>query len=141
MSRTAACFSIFRPTHVGLVLTFCVGISVLPVHAADLRPGTDAGAHSMFTLEVINDTRSDIDSFFIAPAGTSHWTNVDFRGPMEKSSFDYGLAVMLQIHDEGGCLQDLRTVLSDGRRIVTRHVDLCYVHAYRPGLSYFKVQG
>ncbi|GFZ96868.1 hypothetical protein [Dyella caseinilytica] len=140
MKRTAPHCTRFRLTHVGFVLLACVGIGSLPAHAAGLKPDANAGAHSMFTLEVINDTRSHIDSFSIAPTGTDHWTNIDFRGPMQESSFDDALAVMLQIHDDGSCLHDLRTVLSDGRRIVTRHVDLCHLHAYRPGLSFSKVQ-
>lgn len=140
MKCTALRYAAFRLTKVGLALVAWIGIGSLPAHAAGLKPGTDAGTLSIHTLEVINDTRSRIDSFSIAPAGTDRWTNVDFKAPMQESWFDYELAIMLQVHDDGGCMHDLRTVLSDGRRIFTRNFDLCHLHAYRPGLSFSKVQ-
>lgn len=138
MNRAAPRYASFRRITIGLVLVAWIGIGALPAHAADLKLGADVGTFSMYTLEVINDTRSRIDSFSIAPVGTEHWTRVDFRGPVEESSFDYELAVMLQIHDHDGCLRDLRTVLSDGRLIFARNFDLCHFHAYRPGVRFFK---
>jgi hypothetical protein len=126
-----------RPMHVGFVLLACIGIGVLPVRAADPEAGMRAGTRSTYTLKIINDTRSHIDSFSIAPFGTDRWTSVDFRVPVQESSFDYGFAVMLQLHDDGGCVRNLRTVLSDGRRIATNHFDICHGHAYRPGADIF----
>jgi hypothetical protein len=140
MKRIAPRCAAFRAIHIGFVLAASIGIGSLPVCAADPKPGTDASTLSTHTLEVINDTRASIDSFSIAPAGTDHWTSVDFRRPMQESSFDYELAVLLQVRDDDGCLRDLRTVLSDGSRIVTRNFDLCHAHAYRPGTHIFKDQ-
>jgi hypothetical protein len=137
MKRIALRNANLRPIHIGFVLTACIGIGALPAHAADPEAGMRAGTRSTYTLKVINDTRSHIDSFSIAPVGTDRWTSIDFRVPMRESSFDYGLAVMLHIHDDDGCMRDLRTVLSDGRRIVTNHFDICHGHAYRPGAIIF----
>lgn len=93
-------------------------------------------ADSVHTIEVINDTHSRIDTFAMAPAGSVRWVEVDFRAPMQESYFDHQLALMLHFHDNDGCLRDLRTVLSDGRRIFARHFDLCRLHTYRPGMSF-----
>lgn len=90
-------------------------------------------ADSVHTIEVINDTRSSIDSFAIAPAGSGHWTEVDFKKPMQDSWFDYEVAVNVQIRDDEGCFRDLRTLLSDGRRVFARNFNLCRYHSYRPG--------
>jgi len=116
---------------IGFASAICIGSLTLPAHAAS--PANNASPRSMHVLELINDTRGDIDSFSIAPAGTDHWTNIDFRGAMEESSLDYGSAVILTFHDTDGCLRDLRTFLSDGRRILTHNFDLCHFHAYSPG--------
>jgi hypothetical protein len=116
------------------VSAMCIGICTLPAHTA--APGNGASALSMHVLELINDTRGDIDSFSIAPAGTDHWTNIDFRDAMEESSLDYGSAAILTFQDTDGCLRDLRTVLSDGRRIFTHNFDLCHFHAYSPGVFF-----
>jgi hypothetical protein len=139
MKRTALRCAAFPLIRACLVFAACIGVSVLPAHAAGPTTDSNSGTPSTYTLELINNTRSRIDSFSIAPAGTDHWTNVDFRGPMQQSSFDYQLAVTLQIHDNNGCLRDLRTVLSSGLRIYTRHFDLCHIHAYRPGVHIFRV--
>lgn len=133
MNRETERFALFRSITTGFVLTAFIAIGAVPAHAADQTPSILADSPSMFTLKVINDTRSHIDSISIAPIGTDHWINVDFRKPMQGSSFDDGLAVILQIHDHQGCLRDLRTVLSDGQRIVVHNFDLCHVHTYRPG--------
>ncbi|GLQ94667.1 hypothetical protein [Dyella acidisoli] len=101
---------------------------------ACLPPG--ALANSVHIIEVINDTHSRIDSFSMAPAGSDRWTEVDFKPPMWESSFDHQQAAMLQFHDNDGCLRDLRTVLSDGRRIFASNFDLCRFHAYRPGMRF-----
>ncbi|GLQ89650.1 hypothetical protein [Dyella flagellata] len=93
-------------------------------------------ADSVRTIEVINDTHSRIDTFAMAPAGSDRWIEVDFRAPMHESWFDHQLALMLQFHDNDSCLRDLRTELSDGRRIFARRFDLCRFHAYRPGMSF-----
>ncbi|RUL74017.1 hypothetical protein [Dyella choica] len=90
-------------------------------------------ADSVHTIEVVNDTYSRIDTFSMAPAGSDRWIEVDFRTSMQESSFEQQLAMLLQFHDGDGCLRDLRTVLSDGRRIFARNFDLCRFHAYRPG--------
>lgn len=128
MKRTAPLITL------GFVSALCIGIWALPARAAGA--GNSAAPLSMHVLKLINDTRGDIDTFSIAPAGTDHWTNVDFRGAMEESSFDYGSAAILTFHDTDGCLRDLRTVLSDGRRIVTHNFDLCHFHAYSPGVFF-----
>lgn len=94
-------------------------------------------ADSVHVIEVINDTRSSIDSFAIAPAGSGRWVEVNFRPTMQGSWFDYELAVTVQVRDREGCLRDLRTLLSDGRRIFARNFNLCQYHSYRPG-SYFR---
>jgi hypothetical protein len=137
MKRTAPRNATSRPMHIGFALIVCIGMGALPARAADSEAGMRTGTRSTYTLKIINDTRSHIDSFSIAPAGTDRWTNVDFRVPMQESSFDYGFAVLLQLHDDDGCLRDLRTVLPDGRRIVTNHFDICHGHAYRPGTVIF----
>jgi hypothetical protein len=137
MKRTVLCNATLRPMHVGFVLIACIGIGVPSVRAADPEAGMRAGTRSTYALEIINDTRSHIDSFSIAPFGTDRWASVDFRVPMQDSSFDYGFAVMLQLHDDDGCMRNLRTVLSDGRRIVTNHFDICHRRAYRPGTVIF----
>jgi arylamine N-acetyltransferase len=93
-------------------------------------------AQSVHTIEVINDTRSRIDTFSVAPAGSNDWTDMDFRTPMQESTFDYAVAITLEYHDDSGCLRDLRTVLSDGRRIVAHNFDWCHFHAYRPGTRF-----
>lgn len=93
-------------------------------------------ADNRHIIEVINDTRSQIDSFAMAPAGTGQWSEIDFRSPLQDSSFDYEVAVTLEFHDGDGCLRDLRTVLSDGRRIFAHNFDLCHFHAYRPGTPF-----
>ena len=93
-------------------------------------------ADSVHTIEVINDTYSRIDTFSMAPAGSDRWIEVDFRGAMQESSFEHQLAMLLQFHDGDGCLRDLRTVLSDGRRIIARNFNLCRFHAYRPGTPF-----
>lgn len=118
---------------IGFVSAMCIGVCA-PAHAA--APGNGASPLSMHVLELINDTRGNIDSFSIAPAGTDHWTNIDFRNAMEESSLDYGNAAILTFHDTDGCLRDLRTVLSDGRRIFTHNFDLCHFHAYSPGVLF-----
>jgi hypothetical protein len=139
MKRTALRCAVFRLSCAWLVFAAFIGVDVLPAHAADPKTNTESDTSPTYTLELINNTRSRIDSFSIAPAGTNHWTNIDFRGAMQQSSFDYQLAVTLHIHDDNGCLRDLRTVLSSGLRIFTRHFDLCHVHAYRPGVHIFRV--
>lgn len=93
-------------------------------------------ADSVHTLEVINDTRTPINSFSIAPAGSEHWAEVSFKTPTQGFLFDYGLAVTLEFHDDDGCLRDLRTLFSNGRRIYARHFDVCKLHSYRPGVSF-----
>lgn len=121
---------------IGFISAICIGVYALSARAAD--PGNSASPLSIHVLELINDTRGEIDSFSIAPAGTGHWTNVDFRGAMQESSLDYGSAAILTFHDTDGCLRDLRTVLSDGRRILTHNFDLCHFHAYSPGVFFPK---
>lgn len=128
MKRTAPLITI------RFVSALCIGTCALSVRAAD--PSNSASPLSMHVLELINDTRGDIDSFSIAPAGTDHWTNIDFRNAMEESSLGYGNAAFLTFHDTDGCLRDLRTVLSDGRRIFTHNFDLCRFHAYSPGVFF-----
>jgi hypothetical protein len=93
-------------------------------------------ADSVHTIEVINDTRSGIDSFAIAPAGSGRWTEVSFKTPMQPSWFDYEFAVNVQLRDDDGCFRDLRTMLSDGRRIFARNFNLCRYQSYRPGTSF-----
>jgi hypothetical protein len=94
-------------------------------------------ATSVHTIEVVNDTRGNIDAFAMAPAGSGHWTEMDFKGTKRDSWFGYELAVTLAFHDDdAGCLRDLRTVLSDGHRIVSRNFNVCKHHAYRPGTLY-----
>ncbi|GGA35412.1 hypothetical protein [Dyella nitratireducens] len=93
-------------------------------------------ADSLHTLEVINDTRSSIDSFAVAPAGSGRWTEVRFKSPMQESWFDYELAVTVQFHDDEGCFRDLRTMLSDGRRIFARNFNICQYDSYRPGIRF-----
>jgi hypothetical protein len=94
-------------------------------------------ADSVHTIEVVNDTRGSIDTFAMAPAGSGRWTEMDFRDSMQDSWFDYELAVTLAFHDhDESCLRDLRTVLSDGRRILVRNFNMCRHHAYRPGTFY-----
>lgn len=93
-------------------------------------------ADSVHTIEVINDTRGSIDSFAIAPAGSGRWIEVNFKQPMQDSWFDYGVAVNVQIRDDEGCFRDLRTLLSDGRRVFARNFNLCQYHSYRPGTSF-----
>jgi hypothetical protein len=134
MNRSSSRFATGRWFHVGWAVAVCIGVGSSFARAAVPEEGIGTRTPSTFTLEVINDTRSQIVSFSIAPAGTGHWTRIDFNRPMQPSSFDVGFAVSLRVRDDDGCLRDLRTVLSDGRRIVTRHFDLCHVHAYWPGM-------
>ncbi|WP_233841297.1 hypothetical protein [Dyella sp. 2HG41-7] len=94
-------------------------------------------ADSVHTIEVRNDTHSRIDSFAMAPAGSNRWVEKDFTAPMGQFEFDYQLAVTLRFYDNDGCLRDLRTVLSDGRRIVARNFDVCQLHVYRPGRRFY----
>jgi hypothetical protein len=94
-------------------------------------------ADSVRTIEVVNDTRSRIDSFAMAPAGSNHWVEMSFKAPMQESSFDYEVAFTMAFRDDDGCLRDLRTVLSDGRRIFARNFDLCHFHAYYPGKRFY----
>src|ERR1700751_4823768 len=72
-----------RPCLVALCLA-CLPLTVL--------------ADSVHTIEVTNDTRSRIDSFSMAPAGSDHWTEVNFRAPMQESSFDYEVAITMEFH-------------------------------------------
>lgn len=96
-----------------------------------------AQAASVHTIEVVNDTRGSIDSFAMAPAGSNHWTEMNFEGPAHASWFNYQLAVTLAFRDDGqGCLRDLRTVLADRHRILVRNFNVCKYHAYRPGTLY-----
>ena len=111
-----------RPCLVALCLA-CLPLTVL--------------ADSVHTIEVTNDTRSRIDSFSMAPAGSDHWTEVNFRAPMQESSFDYEVAITMEFHDSDGCLRDLRTELSDGRKIFAHNFDVCHFHAYRPGRRFY----
>lgn len=90
-------------------------------------------AQSRHSVKVINDTRSRIESFALAPAGSDHWTKVDFRG----QDFDYELAEVINFSDDR-CLYDFRTVLSDGRRILAHDFDACRFHAYRPGVRFYR---
>jgi hypothetical protein len=91
-----------------------------------------AMAGSVHVLKVINDTRSRIVSFTIAPAGSRQGTEVDFADRI----FDDGTAMMFTLHDDSGCLHDFRTLLSDGEVITARHFNVCMKHAYRPGLGF-----
>lgn len=96
-----------------------------------------AQAASVHTIEVVNDTRGSIDAFATAPAGSGHWTEINFKDPEQGSWFDYELAVTLAFHDDdASCLRDLRTVLSNGHRIFVRNFNVCRHHAYRPGTLY-----
>jgi hypothetical protein len=136
VKRTASHCTAFRWINIGFVLAACIGLGSLPAHAADLKPPADAGTLSTYTLDVINDTRARIDSFSMAPAGTDRWTKVDFTDPEMQASFDNGITATLQIHDDDGCLRDLRTVLSSGRQIFVRRFDLCHFDAYRVGVLF-----
>lgn len=94
-------------------------------------------AASAHNIEVVNDTRGSIVSFAMAPAGSERWTEMDFKSPAKDSWFDYKLAVTLAFRDDdAGCLRDLRTVLSNGHRILARNFNVCKHHAYRPGTLY-----
>lgn len=42
-------------------------------------------ADAWHSIEVVNDTRSRIDSFAVAPAGSEHWIEVNFKTPMQES--------------------------------------------------------
>jgi hypothetical protein len=90
-------------------------------------------ADSVQTLQVIDGTRSRIESFSMAPAGSDHWTMVDLKGLVQEPSFGYEMVITLAVRDDDGCLRDLRTVLTGGRQIVVRNFDLCHSHAYWPG--------
>lgn len=94
-------------------------------------------ADAVHTIEVINDTRSSIDSFAMAPACSGRWTEVSFKTPMQESWFDYEFAVKVQFRDGDGCFRGLRTMLSDGRRVFARNFNLCQYQSYRPG-TYFR---
>lgn len=91
-------------------------------------------ADSLHTIVVINDTRSRIDTFAIAPAGSARWTELNFKA-IEESGFDY--AVRVQFHDDEGCFRDLRTTFSDGRRMFARNFNLCQYHSYWPGRYFY----
>lgn len=90
-------------------------------------------AESVRSIEVVNDTRGSIDAFAVAPAGSERWTGMDFKGSEQDSWFAYRLAVTLAFRDNDGCLRDLRTVLSNRRRILVRNFNICKHHSYRPG--------
>lgn len=94
-------------------------------------------AASIHTVEVFNDTHARIDSFSMAPAGSNRWVEKDFTAPMQQFSFDHGLAITLRFYDNDDCLRDLRTVLSDGRRIVAHNFDVCRLHVYWPGRRFY----
>lgn len=91
-----------------------------------------AVAESVHAVKVINDTRSQIVSFTIYPAGSSQGIRVDFTD----RHFDDETAVILTLHDDSGCLRDFYTLLSDGEKITARNFNICARHAYRPGLSF-----
>ena len=91
-----------------------------------------AVADSVYAVQVVNDTWGTILAFDVAPAGSSNWVHVDFS----KRPFEYGDAMVIALHDGDGCLRDFRTMLSDGRRIIAHHFDLCRLHSYRPGLPF-----
>lgn len=80
-----------------------------------------AATKDLRVVEIMNDTRSQIVSFAEAPAGSGRWRTIEFTD----RPFDYGLAFTLAWHDNGGCLRDFRTELSDGRRIDVRGFNLC----------------
>lgn len=80
-----------------------------------------AGPEDLRVVKIMNDTRSQIVSFAVAPTGSGRWRTVEFTG----RPFDYGLAFTLAWHDDDGCVRDFRTMLSDGRRIDVRGFDLC----------------
>lgn len=96
-------------------------------------PFTAAAAGSGYAVQVANDTRSAILAFDVAPAGSSNWVHVDFT----HRPFEYMDGMIITLHDGDGCLRDFRTILSDGRRIVAHGFDLCRLHTYRPGRTFY----
>jgi hypothetical protein len=91
-----------------------------------------AEAQSVHAIQLVNDTKSQIVSFAVSPAGGDRDAKVDFTN----RSFYYGDAVNIELHDNEGCLRDFRTLTSDGRTIVARNFNVCTMHAYRPGVRF-----
>jgi hypothetical protein len=92
-----------------------------------------ATAQSIHTITLINDTRSQIVSFWIAPTGSHAWIKVDFT----HLPFEYGDAYDIALEDSLGCQRDFRTLLSDGRNILASDFDICRLHAYRPQVPFW----
>jgi hypothetical protein len=89
-------------------------------------------AQSVHRFKLFNDMPSQIVSFSVSQAGSESAAKLDFDDP--ERPFKYGAAAMIDVRGGLGCLFDLQTRLSTGARITTRHVNLCTIHVYRPGL-------
>jgi hypothetical protein len=90
-------------------------------------------AESVHVVQIVNDTGSRILSFAVAPVNSQRWTEVHFG---YNPAFDNGWAFKVELRGGEGCLRDFRTMLSDGRRIVAHHIDVCRLHTYRPSVRY-----
>lgn len=93
-------------------------------------------ADSLYTIVVVNDTRTRIDSFAVAPAGSTRWAEVSFHD-IGKFWLESQLAVRVQFHDDDGCFHDLRTTFSDGRQVLARNFNACRYQRYEPGRYFY----
>lgn len=92
-----------------------------------------ATAQSVHTVKLINDTRSSVVAFWVAPAGTHAWIKVDLSAnPVDAQS-----ATDVELRGDQACKYDFRTTLSDGRIILAPGFDVCRLHAYRAGRPFW----
>ena len=89
-------------------------------------------AESAHTIRVINNKHARIVSLSMAPAGSRRWVEFDFKG----EPFGYDEARTLTFRDDDGCLRDLRTVLSDGRKVMAHNFDVCRYQVYWPDMAF-----
>lgn len=88
-----------------------------------------AMAQSAHTVKLINDTRSSVVSFWIAPTGTHAWTRADLSAEPIGSQW----AAEVELHGGQECVYDFRTTLSDGRIILADGFNVCLRDRYRVG--------
>lgn len=72
-------------------------------------------------VRILNQTELSAHSFFAVQTGRQDWgTNLLTRGPLQP-----GAELRLRPGQNTGCRFDLRMVLSDGREIINRGMDIC----------------
>ena len=72
-------------------------------------------------VRILNQTELAAHSFFAVQTGRQDWgSNILTRGPLQP-----GAELRLRPSQNAGCRFDLRMVLSDGREIINRGLDIC----------------